>query len=86
VSRSWASREANAPGTRNLLADIFELCCERVNALFDQTLDVIEDAMNARQVLVVNRVLVDVGPDHYARLEAVKMFTFLMRRASAGRR
>ena len=53
-----------------------------MDALFDQTLDVIEDAMNARQFLVVNRVLVDVGPDHYARLEAVKMFTALMIHAS----
>jgi hypothetical protein len=80
VSRSWASREANAPGTRNLIAELLEHR-ERLTALFDQTLDVIEDAMNARQFLVVNRVLVDVGPDHYARLEAVKMFTVLMRRA-----
>jgi hypothetical protein len=40
VSRSWASREANAPGTRILIADLFELCRERVKALFDQTLDV----------------------------------------------
>jgi hypothetical protein len=86
VSRSWASREANAPGTRILIAEVFELRRERVNALFDQTLDVIEDAMNARQFLVVNRVLVDVGPDHYAQLEAVKMFTLLMRHAGNGRR
>jgi hypothetical protein len=86
VSRSWASREANAPGTRQLLADLFELHRERMNALFDQTLDVIEDAMKARQFLVVNRVVVDVGPDHYARLEAVKMFTLLMRHAGNGRR
>jgi hypothetical protein len=57
-----------------------------VKALFDQTLDVIEDAMNARQFLVVNRVLVDVGPDHYAQLEAVKVFTLLMRHAGNGRR
>jgi hypothetical protein len=86
VSRSWASREANAPGTRIFIADIFELCRERMDALFDQTLDVIEDAMKARQFLVVNRVLVDVGPDHYARLEAVKVFTVLMCHASKGRR
>jgi hypothetical protein len=85
VSR-WASREANAPGTRNLLAELLELHRERLNALCDQTLDVIEDAMKARQFLVVNRVLVDVGPDHYARLEAVKMFTLLMRHAGNGRR
>jgi hypothetical protein len=85
VSRSWASREANAPGTRILIADLFELCRERVNALCDQALDVIEDAMKARQFLVVNRVLVDVGPDHYAQLE-VKVFTLLMRHAGNGRR
>jgi hypothetical protein len=28
---------------------------------------------------------VDVGPDHYTRLEAVKMFTLLMRHAGKGR-
>ena len=31
-------------------------------------------------------VLLDVGPDHYARLEAGKVFTALMRHASRGRR
>jgi hypothetical protein len=29
VSRSWASREANAPGTRNLIAELPELRRER---------------------------------------------------------
>jgi hypothetical protein len=29
VSRSWASREANAPGTRNLIAELLELRRER---------------------------------------------------------
>jgi hypothetical protein len=71
------TRRARASSSRTL----FELCRERVNALFDQTLDVIEDAMKARQFLVVNRVLVDVGPDHYAQLEAVKMCTMWMRRS-----
>jgi hypothetical protein len=64
VSRSWASREANAPGTRNLLAELLELHRERVNKLFDQTLDVIEDAMKARKIFVVKGVIVDGGPDH----------------------
>ena len=82
MSRSWASREANAPGTRQLLAELLEPYRKRLNELFDQTLDVIEDAMKARQLLVVSRVLVDVGPDHYARLEAVKVFAVLMCHAS----
>src|SRR4051794_8705972 len=67
VSRSWASREANASGTRKILAYLFEQRRERV-------MEVIEDAMKARQFLVVNRVLVDVGQDHYARLEGVDAF------------
>jgi len=53
VSRSWASRDANAASVRNL---------------------------------AVNRVLVDVGPDHYAQLEAVDMFTRIMNYASVSRR
>jgi len=78
VSRSWASREANAPGTRHLMAVLLEPYRERLEVLCDQALDAIEDAMKARQFLVVNRVLVDVGPDHYARLEAVKVFTVVI--------
>ena len=78
VSRSWASREANAPGTRNLLAELLEPHRKRLNELFDQTLDVIEDAMKARKFLVVHRVLIDAGRDHFAWLEAVKTFTALM--------
>jgi len=62
VSRSWASREANASGTRNIIADLFKRHRERLELLFDRTLAVIDDAMEARQFLVMNRVLVEVGP------------------------
>ncbi len=86
VSRSWASREANAAGTRSLIAVLLEPYREHLEALCDQALAVIADAMKARQFLLVNRVLVDVGPDHYARLEAVKVFIVLMHHASKGRR
>jgi hypothetical protein len=44
VSRSWASREAHAPGTRILVAELLNSQRERLSALFDQTLDVIKDA------------------------------------------
>jgi hypothetical protein len=46
-----ASREANAPGTRLLISELFEADRELINALFDQTLDVIEDAFEARCTL-----------------------------------
>jgi hypothetical protein len=51
---------------------------ERLNALFDETLDVIEDAFEARKIFLVRGVLVDGGPDHYVRLEAVKLFLGLI--------
>ncbi|MEO8129194.1 MAG: hypothetical protein ABI822_18965 [Bryobacteraceae bacterium] len=62
----------NASGTRNLIAVLLEPYRERLEALCDQALDVIEDAMKARQFLGVDRGLVDVGPDHFARLEDVE--------------
>jgi hypothetical protein len=67
VSRSWASREANAPGTRILIAQLLAPHCERLIALFDQTLDVIEDVFQTRKIFVVRGVIIDGGPDHYAR-------------------
>jgi hypothetical protein len=51
---------------------------ERLSRLFDQTLDVIENAFQAREIFLVRGVVVDGGADHYARLEAVKMFMQLI--------
>jgi hypothetical protein len=65
VSRLLASREANAPGTRLLISELFEADRELINALFDPTLDVIEAALQARDTVVVKGALVDGGPDHY---------------------
>jgi hypothetical protein len=59
VSRSWASREANAAGTRILIAKVFETNRERTSALFDRKLDLIEDAFEARCTFVVKGVIVD---------------------------
>jgi hypothetical protein len=77
VSRSWASREANAPGTRILIAELLEANRERINALFDRTLDLIEDALEARNTLVIKGALVDAGPDHYVRIEAGRLVLLL---------
>jgi hypothetical protein len=78
VSRSWASREANAPGTRILVAQLLDSQRERMNELFDQTLNVIKDAFQARKAFVVRSVIVDGGPDHFARLETAKLFIRLI--------
>jgi len=78
VSRSWASREANAPGTRVLIAELLEAHREQLNELFSLTLDLIEAAFQARKIFLVGGVLVDGGPDHYARLEAARLFIRLI--------
>jgi hypothetical protein len=38
--------------------------------VFDHTLDLIEDAFEARNTPVVKGAVVDGGPDHYAQIEA----------------
>jgi len=70
VSRSSASREAGAPGTRILVAELLEPHRERPNELFEKMLDVIKVPFQARKIFLVRGVLVDDGRDHYARLEA----------------
>jgi len=81
VSRSWASREANAPGTRFILAKAFEANRQQMSEVFDLTLNAIREAMTARKLVLLDGSFVDCGPDHYVRLEAVKMFILLMRAA-----
>jgi hypothetical protein len=73
-----ASREANAPGTCQMIAELLDSQRERLNELFDQTPNVIKDAFGARKIFLVRGVLVDGGSDHYARLEAGKLFIRLV--------
>jgi hypothetical protein len=46
-----------------VIAELFEAHRERLNELFDQTLNVIKDAFQARKIFVVRGVIVDGGPD-----------------------
>jgi hypothetical protein len=78
VSRSSASREANAPGTRVLMAQLLEPRRDRISRVFDQVLAIIDNAFQARRTLVVKGAVVDAGPDHYARLEAGKLVVRLL--------
>jgi hypothetical protein len=73
-----ASREANAPGTCQMIAELLDSQRERLNELFDQTLNVIKDAFQARKAFVVRSVIVDGGPDHFARLETAKLVLRLL--------
>lgn len=81
VSRSWASREANSPGVRNIIADLFRRNWDRIKALFSQALDMLGEAMQARTVLRHKGRIIQGGPDHYVRLKAAAMFIELINAA-----
>jgi hypothetical protein len=71
ISREWASRVANAPETQQIIASLANAHLERLYDLFDAALTVIERAYRARRRKVLNNgEIIDVGPDHYARLAA----------------
>ena len=61
-----------------MIAEVLAANHKRMSALLDRTLDLIEDAFEARNMLVVNGAVVDAGPDHYARLEAGELVVRLL--------
>jgi hypothetical protein len=74
VTRSWASREAHAPETRELVDGLADQHREAINALFASVLNAIAGAMVARKLVMLNGNRVDVGPDHRLRMKAVGLF------------
>jgi hypothetical protein len=77
VSRSWASREANAPQTRVMLVSLLDSRAETIAALTDHAFDAIEDAFRAVKVIPESNLQIEV-PDHRIRLEAVGLFIKLV--------
>src|SRR5215217_7209812 len=68
VSRSWASREANAPQTRVMLASMLDNRAESIARLIDHAFDVIEDAFHAVKVFRHPNLQIEM-PDHHVRFE-----------------
>jgi hypothetical protein len=71
ISREWASRIANAPETQQIIASLVNTQLERLYDLFDAALTVIEQAFRARRKGISKGEVIDLGPDHYARLASV---------------
>jgi hypothetical protein len=83
ISREWASRIANAPETQQIITLLVQAHAERMCDLFDAGLKVIKDAFRARRKALRKGEVVDLGPDHYARLAA---FGRLLQMLTAGGR
>jgi hypothetical protein len=80
IGRTLASREANSPECRQLIAEFVGDEWQEMRAVFYRSLGVIEDAFSARREYVTkDGQIMQGGPDHYARLAATKHFRdFLM--------
>jgi hypothetical protein len=70
--------QAKPRGARILVAELLEQHREQLHELFRLTPDLIKDAFQARKIFLVRGAVVAGGPDHYARLEAAKLFLRLI--------
>ena len=83
VSRQTISKQAASNEVQQIVVLAVNSQVERINGVFDRVLAVIEDAFEARLFRVgKDGAVVDVGPDHYARLTAVDRLIKLL---TAGR-
>ena len=76
VSRSWASREANAPETRVVLNALVQRRAEAVKRQIDAALTTIENALKATIIGPPGQTV--CVPDHGIRLEACSVFIKLI--------
>ncbi len=83
IGRTLASREANSPECRQLIAEFVSDEHDEMRALFYRSLHTIEHALSARREYMTKEgQIIYGGPDHYARLAATKHYRDFM---SAGR-
>jgi hypothetical protein len=75
IGRTLASRDANSPECRQLIAEFVSNEQDEVRALFYRALQVIGDALIAQhEYLTKEGQIIYGGPEHYARLAATKHF------------
>jgi hypothetical protein len=75
IGRTLASREANSPECRQLIAEFVTDERDEMRGLFYRSLRAIEYALSARrEYMTKDGLIVYGGPDHYARLAATKHF------------
>jgi hypothetical protein len=80
IGRTLASREANSPECRQLIAEFVGDEWQEMRAVFYRSMRAIEHALSARREYMTKEgQIMQGGPDHYARLAATKHFRdFLM--------
>jgi hypothetical protein len=82
VSRSWVAREARSPGAQALIAEMLDAHSGEMTQLLEETIAIIRESYSARKTAVAEGVVIDAGPDHYARIAGGKLYVQLL---TAGR-
>jgi hypothetical protein len=73
IGRTLASREANSPECRQLIAEFVGDEWEEMRAVFYRSMRGIEHALSARREYMTKEgQIIYGGPDHYARLASTK--------------
>lgn len=84
LSRQWTSKEAHTPETSLLLAEMLAPESAAIRKLVQRSVAVVEEALEAtKSVATKDGTVVDLGPDHYARLQAVKRLLEIVTAARA---
>ena len=80
IGRTLASREANSPECRQLIAEFVGDEWQEMRTVFYRSMRAIEHALSARREYMTKEgQIIYGGPDHYARLASTKHFRdFLM--------
>jgi hypothetical protein len=82
LSRQWIARELASPESRQIITAAVNHYLPRIARMFASALGVLEKALQANSIVIFKGEPVTLGPDHYARMVAVKRLTELM---AAGR-
>ena len=82
VSRQTIWKQLASSDARQIIVALTNREIDRISVLFNQMLQVIGEGLSARHVRIQDGAVVDLGPDHCARLTAVSR---LMQVLTAGR-
>ena len=73
--REGESRASTTGWVRHILSAMVNVHLERLTGAFARVLEVIEEGLGAKLIQVCrNGPVIDLGPEHYSRLLAVKRF------------
>lgn len=72
LGRNAVAAVLRSPGSQQLILELVRFNYSRIEKLFAGCLKAIDDGLKADKVVVAGKGRLNLGPDHFARLTAVK--------------